>query len=63
MNIQDYAAQGEKLINQIERRHAKTAESIAALHQLLADGVRDHGKSMGLDDTAVAALVIPKDPR
>jgi hypothetical protein len=63
MNIQDYAAQGEKLINQIERRHAKTGDSIAELHQLLADGVREHGKAMGLDDAAVAALVIPKDPR
>jgi hypothetical protein len=63
MHIIHYAQEAQKLLSKIETRQRKTNDDIAALHKLLAAGVNEYGKEMGLDDATVAQFVIPKDPR
>ena len=54
---------GQVLLQRMERQLDDVRATMAEFHELAAGAVKDHGKKVGLDDSQIAAIIIPKNPK
>jgi hypothetical protein len=48
---------------ELKKQLGKVHDALDLFHAKAAKAIKEHGKKAGLSDDAIAALVIPKDPK